>query len=116
MTDSTAQNLISLAEKLRAEKDQTDRRYEDAQERLRQYQGKCSHSFTEVYDPVNKPRYHIAGDPPGTMGVDRQLPMDVPPETIPRWRRNCSKCGLEEYTQKTSEQVTKVPKWGGSGR
>ena len=43
------------------------------------------------------------------MGVDRQLPMDVPREEIPAWKRHCSNCGLEEETRQTRDDVKKVP-------
>ena len=47
------------------------------------------------------------------MGVDWRGPMDVPAETIDRWRRECGECGLVQYTQQVKEEreVRRKPKW-----
>ena len=82
----------------------------DRKRRLQELQMGCNHYWTPtVYAPIIHEAYHIAGDPPGTMGVDRQLPMDVPREEIPRWRRECITCGLEQETRQTRDDVKKVP-------
>jgi len=61
----------------------------------------CKHIWnTPVYYPIYKKGYRIHGDPEGTMGVDQQLPLDVPPETIQQWQRTCAICGYTETTQK----------------
>ncbi len=78
--------------------------------RLAELELACSHMWSEpIYEPIIHKAYHIAGDPPGTMGVDRQLPMDVPREEIPRWIRTCGLCGLMATTQTTRDDVKKVP-------
>jgi hypothetical protein len=106
MPDSP-QDLRRRAERLRQEL----RRTEDA---LARAERTCRHQWD---DPQGKPNhihhegYHVAGDPPGTMGVDRQLPMDVPSRTEKRWTRTCQKCGKVEHTQRTEEVVTHKPRW-----
>jgi hypothetical protein len=58
------------------------------------------------YVPEHHPAYTIPGDPPGTMGVDRRGPCDVPSKTIPRWTRECSDCGLVQTTELTHKVQT----------
>lgn len=78
--------------------------------RLAEAELRCCHAWSKpAYDPIIHEAYHIAGDPPGTMGVDRQLPMDVPRQEIPRWKRTCSSCGITETTQQIREDIKKVP-------
>ena len=91
----------------------TQREFESAEARLRQYEQSCSHKWGEtIYDPVYHKAYTIPGDKPGTMGVDFRGPCYVPAETEDRWKRECSRCGLVEYTEGVTETVTKkVPKW-----
>jgi hypothetical protein len=78
--------------------------------RLRELERDCKHSWGET-EPADiyHPAYHFPGDSPGTMGVDRQLPMDVPARTEKRWRRVCKKCGRIEHTLATKDHVTKEP-------
>jgi hypothetical protein len=62
----------------------------------------CNHVWREpVYAPEHQPGYHLIGDPEGTMGVDRQLPMNVLRRTIPKWTRTCLMCDKKETTDKT---------------
>lgn len=61
-----------------------------------------------IYDPIHHPGYHDPGDPSGTMGVDRQLPCDVPARIEKRWTRTCKNCGyIEETTHARQESVDK---------
>lgn len=74
----------------------------------------CGHVWTEpVFDPIYHPGYTIAGDAPGTMGVDYRGPMSVGSRTENRWKRTCSRCGKTEHTTNArSEQITKeLPVW-----
>ena len=79
----------------------------DAQERA------CNggaHSWAApVYTPIVHEGYHDPGDPPGTMGVDRQLPMEVPRPEIPRWQRRCLLCGRSEYTERSVAATGRMP-------
>lgn len=80
--------------------------------KLAQIERECSHNWgpTEA-DHIYHEGYHDPGDPPGTMGVDRRLPMDVPAKTIKQWKRVCLKCGKTSRTKRTKENVTEVPEW-----
>ena len=56
----------------------------ECKQRLTLLVANCQHAWSEpVEDFIREEGYRIAGDPPGTMGVDRQLPMDVPPKVTP---------------------------------
>lgn len=60
-------------------------------------QSRCNHRWGPTTREVARyPGYHISGDPPGTMGVDRQLPMDVPPSEEIWFQRVCLNCGKIE--------------------
>jgi hypothetical protein len=78
---------------------------------LKKYVTKCNHNFETNYDPVYTPAYTIPGDKPGTMGIDWQGPVYVPAKTQERWKRECEKCGLVEYTTETEDIIKKIPKW-----
>ena len=73
---------------------------------------RCSHSWGEAeYVPEHIEGYYSPGDPEGTMGVDRQLPMSVPSRTIPKWKRTCNVCGKVEITDRTKTVTTEKPAW-----
>jgi len=77
---------------------------------LRRIQTTCKHRWSEpMYTPNIQEGYQIHGDPPGTMGVDRQLPMYVPRKETPRWTRCCNECYIAQVTEKTRDDVKKVP-------
>ncbi|HWP61378.1 MAG TPA: hypothetical protein VN495_02145 [Candidatus Paceibacterota bacterium] len=77
---------------------------------LEHTQGNCNHRWGEVvYDPKVRAGYTSPGDPPGTMGIDWRGPTYVPREETPRWRRTCGSCDLTQYTENTTEHVTKNP-------
>jgi|SRR3989344_191682 len=102
-----ARNLRDLVDKLKVQ-------FQTAERNLENYERVCTHRFSEtVYDPIKHKAYRLPGDPPGTMGVDWRGPMDVPAETIDRWRRECGECGLVQYTQQVKEEreVRRKPKW-----
>lgn len=59
----------------------------------------CHHEWGDVeYTPTEHGGYMCPGDPPGTMGVDRQLPFYVEKSTKRQWTRVCKKCGKVETT------------------
>ena len=103
MDDRTQQKrlrVIKLKEKLvQAEGDVT--RVETA----------CEHEWVEKYKPIRHEGYHCSGDPPGTMGVDRILPYDVPLRIEKRWVRTCEKCGKVQETTLVQTKTTEQPKW-----
>lgn len=81
-------------------------------ERLERIRKACQHVFgPTVADHIYHKGYHIAGDAPGTMGVDRQLSMDVPARTEKRWKRVCELCAKIEYTQRVVKNVSETPQW-----
>lgn len=78
---------------------------------LDQFQKRCSHDWSEEYDPIHHPGGSDPGDPPGTMGVDRRGPTSWPARTEPRWKRTCRHCGKVEHTTRQAEVVTRRPQW-----
>ena len=72
----------------------------------------CTHKWGEpVAAHIHTGGYTIAGDPPGTMGIDRQFDCYVPAETKKRWKRTCANCGEEQFTTDTDKHVTETPKF-----
>ena len=72
----------------------------------------CKHKWGEtVSADIRHDAYTIPGDPKGTMGIDRRLSTYVSAKTDKRWKRACEKCGKVEHTTRTSDQVTKIPKF-----
>lgn len=85
---------------------------DDAVKERNKIEKDCNHVWGDTkYVPIRHEGYHSPGDPEGTMGVDRQLPFDVPARTEHWWERVCDKCGKLERTDRTSDQVKKVPKF-----
>jgi hypothetical protein len=92
---------------LRHEIATTEERLIGLKSRLDQIERSCQHKWDKVkYDPIFHPGYQIQGDPPGTMGIDRQGPMWVNAETIKQWSRMCTNCGKIETTQHTRKEKT----------
>ncbi len=82
----------------------------EKQKRLDAIRSACNHNWGDiVYDPEVRPAGHFKGDPPGTMGIDRQLPFDYPEQRKDRWKRTCVKCGLTQTTDRKENKVTSVP-------
>lgn len=104
-------NRLAEAEALREKIKKLEQELESAKKDLAAIERTCPHQWPRKpeYVPEHIPGYHIAGDPPGTMGVDRQLPMDVPPQTIKRWQRRCLLCGKVEITTRIKEEKTEKP-------
>ncbi len=73
----------------------------------------CPHRWTNAtYDPIRTEGFMTQGDPPGTMGVDRQLPMWIPATTKDRWTRECLECGKTEETYDTQViEVLRTPRF-----
>jgi len=66
-----------------------------------QVKDSCHHQWAETkYEPIRTPGYYFAGDPVGTMGVDRQLPCHVSPTTEDMWTRTCKTCGFVQSTKR----------------
>jgi hypothetical protein len=87
-----------------------ERKQKGLQAQLEAARRDCRHTWGAViYDPIVTPAYTIAGDPPGTMGVDWQGPCYVPRQERARWKRECSECGFVEYTFDTKDKVDKIP-------
>lgn len=104
-----AQNLRERVTKLKGELTEAERELTDMVRN-------CQHQYgPAVYDPVYTPAYTIPGDPPGTMGVDRQLPCHVPAKTEKKWKRECELCGEVEYTTK-SRPTAHEPVFPNTGR
>jgi hypothetical protein len=97
----------------------TEANLQSLKERLAGIVRQCKmkgHSWSPVkYEPIEHKAYHFAGDPPGTMGIDRQLPFDVPASTTKQWSRTCLNCGEKETTQRTKKQYAagSIPGTGG---
>lgn len=86
--------------------------FQQADALLKQERAACSHIWGETkYTPDITPGYHFAGDPEGTMGVDRQLPMDMPRQETPKWTRTCTICGLIETTTRTTVEKRERPRF-----
>jgi hypothetical protein len=112
IVNNTIRNMEPKIAKLREKVSNLEKEFQDAKQQLTEYVGACQHHFGEIiYDPIYHEAFTIPGDAPGTMGSDWQGPVHVPAETIDRWRRECKICGLVQYTERTSEEVTKKPKW-----
>lgn len=87
-----------------------ERKYSGLKTQLEAQRRVCQHKWgAVVYDPIVTQAYTLPGDPPGTMGVDRQLPCYVPRREEARWKRECSECGEVEYTFNTQDKVEKIP-------
>ena len=72
---------------------------------LNQIRRNCKHNWSKVsYEPSFTGGYLDPGDPPGTMGVDRQLPCYIDKREHPLWKRTCLTCGL---VQTTTTKITK---------
>lgn len=83
----------------------TESRLRTLREQLESAERNCRHRWGAVqYVPDERKGYQFAGDPPGTMGVDRQLPCYIPAQTTPKWSRMCLDCGKEQTTTRTTQK------------
>jgi hypothetical protein len=84
-------------------------RLDEAKARLAGMQARCQHDWTEPrYDPIVTPGFE-AGDEPGTMGSDYMPKTWIPQQETPLWKRTCKRCGLEQQTERTRDDIRKVP-------
>jgi hypothetical protein len=89
------------------------REHENAKAAVERMERDCEHNhnpslFTPAkYDPIIHPAGYSAGDPPGTMGIDRQLPCSWPGRREDRWTRECTRCGKVEHTQQSRDLPVK---------
>ena len=105
--------MEARASDLRTQVEELTQGLSDAQRDLEQYVDSCSHKFSDPkYDPIRTESYKIHGDAPGTMGVDRRLPMFVPAKTENRWKRECGLCGEVQYTKKVNKSYEETPNFG----
>ncbi|OGJ17882.1 hypothetical protein A3K73_08060 [Candidatus Pacearchaeota archaeon RBG_13_36_9] len=101
------------ARQLRESVKRLQKEYNQAIKELANYEKSCRHEYEEtIYDPIYTPAHTIPGDPPGTMGVDWQGPVFVSAKTEPRWKRICKKCGLEQITTRSKDEIKKIPDFG----
>lgn len=106
------ENARERIAELRKQADDAQRALEGATREIRRIQAECRHQWSEpIYDPIVHEGYADPGDPPGTMGVDRRLPLIVPRSERKRWRRYCPLCDLTQYTDRTDAQVRERPKF-----
>jgi hypothetical protein len=104
--ESNAKNLREFVKLKKQE-------YDDVAGKLRNYEDNCRHNFSEViYDPVYHKGYTI---PAVSLGVDSTPEMYVPAISEDRWKRECTRCGLVEYTTSVDEEtiIKKTPKFFG---
>lgn len=78
----------------------------DKKKQLQDVYRACKHEWALSFTPIYCHAYTIPGDPPGTMGVDRQFDCHVPEKTVNRWTRICNKCGKVETTERTEQVAT----------
>ena len=96
------------AREKRARVERLTRELEQAQGEVKRMERTCTHTWDNPdgeSKPIHHEGYRIAGDPPGTMGVDWRGPVDVPSRTIPRWVRTCTKCGFTEETREARKRT-----------
>ena len=93
-----------------------EERLQQAKRSLQQADEQCNggrHNWSHAKrDDKYTASYTIAGDPPGTMGVDWRGPCHVPAKTEKRWRRACKDCGKIEHTSRVDsakQQVIESP-------
>lgn len=72
---------------------------------LAAFQRDCKHQFGQIrYTPHITEAYRTEGDPPGTMGIDRQMPVYVPRTETRKWARTCPLCGITQETTHTKKR------------
>lgn len=99
--------------KLMEEHEAAQRLLASSTRELERIRASCRHDWgPEVYDPIIIEAYTIPGDPPGTCGVDWRPETRVPRKETPRWKRKCEECLLTQYTERTSEKVSRKPNFG----
>ena len=101
---------------LEAQADRTRREARAADEALRGARSQCSHQWNDPkYNPIVTEGYqtknymgtfHMRAD-----GTDDAPTVYVPRQESPRWTRTCKVCGATEHTERTTEHITKTPRF-----
>jgi hypothetical protein len=106
------ENPIQKRDRLEREIKEYTRKLKKAQNALADIDRYCQHEWGETENAdIYHRGYRTQGDPVGTMGIDRQLPMSVPSSTEKRWKRVCKKCAKIDYTKNVNKNVTETPRW-----
>lgn len=112
ITRDDAERARHEVDALREEVRRAEKKLQDKQRALAEIERGCRHDWSDVIPAhIHHEGYTCPGDPPGTMGVDWRGPVHVPASTEYRWKRTCKLCGKVEYTSRTEDHVTKVPKF-----
>ncbi|MDD5192558.1 MAG: hypothetical protein PHH54_00690 [Candidatus Nanoarchaeia archaeon] len=116
--ENRARELREIVKRTNEEVNKANEKSDRARNELRDYERRCQHEYSKtIYDPIYTSAYTIPGDKPGTMGVDWRGPTYVSAKTEPRWKRTCTRCGLEQITTRAKDSITKIPDFGeGAGR
>lgn len=81
-------------------------------EQVTQMVSLCNHKWSNPEAAhIYHPAYQSAGDPIGTCGVDRRLPMYIPSRTDKRWKRTCLECGDEQFTTHVTSHTIETPRF-----
>jgi hypothetical protein len=106
------ENDIQKRARLEREVKESKEKLRSANDALGALGRQCRHDWGETETAfIHHKGYQFQGDPPGTMGVDRQLPFYVQPKTDKRWKRVCKKCGETDYTTSIKKNVVETPNW-----
>ena len=108
MVKQTLTQIEPEARALRSRAEELRTQLADVENSLKGYVTRCPHSFNVSYDPVYHKGYTV---PAWKAGSDSTPEFYVSSRTEERWKRECGKCGLVEYTMQTEAEVTKKPKW-----
>ncbi|MBI2045060.1 hypothetical protein HYT23_03305 [Candidatus Pacearchaeota archaeon] len=108
MVKQTLTQIEPEARKLRDMVDELRNQLADAENSLEGYVDRCPHNFNVSYDPIHHEGYTMPADGAGS---DYRPSFYVSPRTEERWKRECSRCGLLEYTTQVEQEVHRKPKW-----
>lgn len=102
-----ARPMNPKAQQIRQRVTDTAREHENATAAVERLERDCEHNRDQsLFTP---PKY----DPPGTMGIDRQLPCSWPETRDDQWTRVCTQCGKIEKTRQSRDlPVKKEPVFG----
>ena len=108
MVKQTLTTIEPEARKLRDGAEELREQLAEVESAVKGYVSRCSHSFTVSYDPIYHKGYNV---PAWHAGSDSTPEFYVSASTEQRWKRECGKCGLVEYTMRTEAEVHKKPVW-----
>jgi hypothetical protein len=93
---------VAKMNRLRQRKKELTEELRKATNEIIESERKCPHDWSKPkYEQVYIPGYDIAGDVPGTMGVDFRHGFHVNSEYKDKWTRTCANCGLIQETEKS---------------